>query len=96
MLLKGLTTGFLALGLIMLGAWPFAIAHPGPNASARDLAVYGAYGLGYFGLVCVAFLGAALCAVILVRRQIQDYKDERQRNLSALIKGSLEDHDKRP
>lgn len=91
-----LTASFFIFGIVLLLAWPFVLGPTPPDDATRSqLAQYGVRTLLYFFVTCTAFLASAVCAVILMRRNREMYREKLRENVEELIEGTLHDHQKR-
>ncbi len=95
MFLKILTTAFVLCGLVMVFATPFVLGQRPPDNDKLELARYGSRVLMFFGLTCFAWIGAATCAVILLRRTRVVFLEEQGENIKGLIEGTLHDHERK-
>jgi len=95
MLLKVLTTTFVIFGLGLLVGLPFVMGHKPSGEDQVELARYGTRVLAYFGVTSLAWVTAAFCAVLLMRRTRKQYADEQKENLKGLIEGTLRDHERK-
>lgn len=95
MFLKILTSAFVLCGLVMVFATPYVLAQKPPEADKLELAQYGARVLLFFGLTCFVWIGAATCAVILLRRARVEFIEEQGENIKGLIEGTLHDHERK-
>ena len=94
MLLRGVTTFFLVLGLFLAFAFPWVVG-PKPHSHA-ELGPYSVK-FGIYVLALLAcFIAACICALLLVRRAREAYREESRRNLEFLIESSLRTHQKKP
>lgn len=92
MFLKVLTTGLVLLGVGLMIAFPFLLgARPGPQEKL-ELARYGSRLLTYFLLTCSVWIGAAACAIVMVRRTKREFMTTQRENLRELVEGSTSDH----
>ena len=94
MFLKVLTTTFVVFGLALLFAMPTLLGERPPNTDQIELARYGTRMLAYFGVTSLTWIGAATCAVILMRRMRRQFIDEQRKNLTEMIEGALRDHER--
>jgi hypothetical protein len=63
-------------------------------ADQIELARYGIRMLAYFGVTSLTWIGAATCAVILMRRMRRQFIEEQRKNLTEMIEGALRDHER--
>ena len=94
MLLRGVTTFFLVLGLFLAFAFPWFV---GPKPQSH--AALGPYSVkfGIYVLALLAcFIAACICALLLVRKAREAYREESRHNLEFLIESSLRTHQKKP
>ncbi|MCH7944452.1 MAG: hypothetical protein IIC73_00320 [Armatimonadetes bacterium] len=92
MLVKVLTTALALLGLVMLAALPFVLRERPTDGDQAALAKYGAWLLTYFGVMCLIWLSAALCAVLVMRNARRRLTEDQKENLRGMIEGTLRDH----
>ena len=92
MLLKVITTALVLTGIAMLIGFPFLTGNRPTEGSDAELARYGARLLAYFGVTCIAWLGAAVCAIILVRRTRKEFAESQKEIMRGLVEGTLRDH----
>ncbi|HXH61712.1 MAG TPA: hypothetical protein VNI20_10190 [Fimbriimonadaceae bacterium] len=95
MLLKVLTTALVLLGLGLLLGLPFMIGAKPQGADKIELAHYGARLVTYFAATAFSWVGAALCASLLVRRAKREYLDDQRELMQGLIEGTLRDHERK-
>jgi len=76
----------------MMLAAPWVIGAKPEHGTAREKAMWGIYGLSYVAILMGLFLAAAFGAALIIRRQKKEFLEESTRNLTELVKGTLEDH----
>jgi heme/copper-type cytochrome/quinol oxidase subunit 2 len=91
MRLKIVTTVFFLIGLVMLGAWPWAIGAQ-PQADKKLRLEWLLRASEYFIALMVVFFITAVLAWMVARRQREAYQQEKLDNLKQLIEGTLTDH----
>lgn len=93
MRLKIVTTAFLILGLCLLVGWPIIVGRPvAKDAPLKSRQLYAAkFGLYFIGVVG-CFAVTSVLAMMVVRRQKDQFRKEAHGNLQMLIDQSLEDH----
>lgn len=96
MQLRVATTTALVTGILLMALWPVVVG-PAPRAEAgRPVQVrWGQKALAYFALTSTAWLVTAGLAVAVIRRYRRELAEEHERNLQALVEGSLRDHGSR-
>lgn len=93
MRLKILTSACIVCAAVLMVAYPWLLG-PKPSASLGSVALRG-YILKFavFMLaLLVCLIGAAIGAIVLLRRSREEYRIEKTRLLKELLEGSLEDH----
>lgn len=95
MFLKVLTTALVVCGLAMVFAVPYVLGSKPPTDDQHALAQYGVRVLTYFGITCFVWIGAAACAVALMRRVRTEYLEDKGHNIKDLIEGTLRDHERK-
>lgn len=93
MRLKIVTTGLLIAGFLFLLLGPLLLTYrPASGASQEEFASFGLMLLTYFTVTALTFLATAVCALMLVRRTKEEYREQASKNLRGLIEGTLKDH----
>lgn len=93
MRLKVVTTVFVIVGLLLLVGWPFFLGErPGEEATQLARAQFATRLLIYFAITCFVWLGAAFCAVLLMRQTRKEFLEEERDNVKELIEGMRKDH----
>ena len=94
MLLRATTTFFLLLGLFLAFAFPWILgAKPHGHAELAHYSVkFGIYLIVLLG----SFVAACVCALLLVRRVRNSYREQSRQNLEFLIESTLRTHHKEP
>lgn len=84
--LKGLTTLFLVVGIVVLLSYPFTIgAAPGADAGRDEVKRYLLRLTVYFGASAFAMLAAAFCATLIVRRARIEFAEKKLQNFERLL-----------
>ena len=96
MLVKVVTTALVLIGLAMLVGLPLVLRERPTDGDQAALAKYGAWLLTYFGVMCLIWLSAALCAVLVMRDARRRLAQEQRENLRGMIEGTLRDHERKP
>lgn len=94
--LKLWTTVAFVFGIVLLLISPWVIGPRPVDPTRQELARYGVRALTYFGVTCIAFLGAATGAMLIARRMRREAREERMGAIKELIEGSLRDHKRAP
>ena len=96
MWLKLVTTGLMLFSVFMLFAY-FWIVGPKPPSSAprQEQIAFLRRGATYIGIEAAALIGSIVGAYLIARRARQEYREQSQRNLEALIESTLRDHSKK-
>ncbi|MEA2551892.1 MAG: hypothetical protein QOJ65_68 [Fimbriimonadaceae bacterium] len=94
MLLRAATTFLMLFGLVLSLGYPWIIGpKPALHAQQGPFAIR----LGvYMILIICSFLGAAVCAILMMRRAREAYREETRQNLEDLIETTLRTHQHRP
>lgn len=83
-------------GVALMLAWPWAVGpKPALTAPRKELAQWGVHSLIYVSVLIALFLSAAFAATLMIRRQRNAFLQESTKNLTELVKGTLEDHAKK-
>lgn len=92
MLLRAATTFFMVLGLFLAFAFPWLVgAKPHTHAELAHYSVrFGVYVMSLLG----CFIAACICALILVRKVRESYREETRQNLEFLLESTLRTHQK--
>lgn len=80
----------------MLIAWPWALGPRPTGGTRRALAQWAAQSMGYTMVAMIAFVLAAVGALLILRKQREAFRDEARENIRELIEGSLRDHGRDP
>jgi hypothetical protein len=95
MLLRILTTFFLVFGIILTLSFPWVISIKPPQGAPKvDLQRYSILFGTYLTVDMLAFVGAAICAILLVRQVRNAYRTESRQNLEELVESALRQHKK--
>jgi hypothetical protein len=92
MFLKVLTTALVVCGFAMVLAIPFMLGQKPEGGDQLELARFGARVLLFFGLTCIVWIAAAVCAIVLARRARTEFLQDQGENIKSLIEGTLHDH----
>mgnify|MGYP001613874912 CR=1 FL=1 len=95
MFLKVVTTALVVFGLALVFAVPVILGQRPPTDDQTALAQYGVRVLTYFAVTCFVWIGAATCAVVLLRRARTEFLDDQGHNINELIEGTLQDHERK-
>ena len=93
MWLKAITIFLMLFSIAMLFAY-FWVVGPKPPADAprAEQIAFLRRGAVYIGIEALALIGSLVGAYLIARRARQEYRDQSQRNLEALIESTLRDH----
>jgi len=95
-MLRAATTFLMVFGLILSGGF-FWVLQARPHTQDKlQLERYSVVLGGYLILTIICFLGAALCAILLVRKVREEYRAETRNNLEMLVETTLHSHQKKP
>lgn len=95
MRLKIATTFFLCLGLAMAIAWPWILGKTPPKtAPIRTKQVYLARSGIYFIAILGTFTITSFLALMIIRRQREEFVEERHSMVESLIEETMNDHRK--
>ena len=93
MLLRILTTFFLVFGLILTLCFPWLVKarpHEGKVALQHYSILFGSYLM----VTMLCFVGAAICAILMVRQVREAYRLQSRQNLEELVESALRQHQK--
>ena len=95
MLLKRATSFFVVFGLILLLGFPWIVGvkPPGRGTALEQYSVR----FGVFVIITtLLFVGAAFCALLLIRKTREEYRAASRQNLDDLVESALRTHQNRP
>lgn len=90
MWLKATTNALLVAGLVAALSFPWTVgARPAGRAEVREYLIR----FGFWLLIVLgAFLGAAVCAILMIRKAREEYRAESRQNFDDLIESTLRTH----
>src|SRR4029079_6312653 len=94
MLLRILTSFFLIFGIVLTLGFPWVIrARPVQPTHAdlqQDSVLFGTYLI----VTMLSFVGAAICAILMVRKVRESFREASRQNLEDLVESALRQHQK--
>ena len=92
-MLRLLTTFFLLFGIILMMGFPWVLrARPPHDASKLELQHYSILFGTYLTIDMLAFIGSAICAILMVRQVRRAYSSKTRENLEELVESALRQH----
>jgi Na+/glutamate symporter len=96
MWLKAVTVVLMLFSVAMLFAYFWVVGPKPPSSAPRaEQIAFLRRGAAYVGIEAAALIGSLVGAYLIARRARQEYRDQSQRNLEALIESTLRDHAKK-
>ncbi|MGV3618805.1 MAG: hypothetical protein ACO1SV_26065 [Fimbriimonas sp.] len=88
--LKGITGTLIALGFLIMLAWPFLVGLPTKNGTRAERRSYAVRALVTTASLALVVIGAGTGAFLVIRRTREEYREESMKNLRELLEGTRE------